>query len=227
MTKIRWTSKKRKGVEDSDFQSLPLQSSSLRMSPRLKKKKVEEAGTEASPIRLSTPVPKTSTKKMTVKKSKEKEKKTAAKEEKGWKLLLEFEENEGKVFSNFGSNEKYEPGDDDKSQHIDGNMLILSCVSKGQSFDGKAQETSRSSELEVKTRLRRVEEDLASVKNEDNGAVGGRKWRCLPSWSNENGSTRYSPDLYHATWLDEVPCELFCCAKCRCRLRTVGIRRRE
>ncbi|PON93592.1 Ulp1 protease family, C-terminal catalytic domain containing protein [Trema orientale] len=58
-------------------------SASARMSPRLKKKKVEEAGTKASPIRLSTPVPKTSAKKMTVKKSKEKEKKTAAKEEKG------------------------------------------------------------------------------------------------------------------------------------------------
>ena len=75
-------------MEDSDFQSLPLQSSSPRMSPRLKKKKVEEAGTEASPIRLSTPVPKTSAKKMTVKKSKEKEKKTATKEEKVMFLLI-------------------------------------------------------------------------------------------------------------------------------------------
>ncbi|PON86884.1 hypothetical protein TorRG33x02_172680, partial [Trema orientale] len=82
MTKIRWTSKKRKGIEDSDFESPPPQSSSPRMSLRLKKEKVEEAGTEASPIRLSTPVPKTSAKKMMVKKSKEKEKKIAAKEEK-------------------------------------------------------------------------------------------------------------------------------------------------
>ncbi|PON41920.1 hypothetical protein PanWU01x14_285870 [Parasponia andersonii] len=52
MARTRWTSKKRKAIEDSDFESPPPQSS----SPRLKKKKVEEAGTETSPIRLSTSV---------------------------------------------------------------------------------------------------------------------------------------------------------------------------
>ncbi|PON58121.1 hypothetical protein PanWU01x14_168910 [Parasponia andersonii] len=67
---------------------------------------------------------------------------------------------------NFGLNEKYEPGDNDKEQHIDGNMMILSRISKGQSFDDKVQGTSKSSELKVKARFCRVEEDITSVKDE-------------------------------------------------------------
>ncbi|PON77911.1 hypothetical protein PanWU01x14_022650 [Parasponia andersonii] len=208
------------------------------MSLRLKKKKGEEVGTEASPIWLSTPVAKTSAKKTAVKKSKEKEKKAAAKEEKIWsyetspllgqvfaiketnksipRILhwstemapsaevlrksifsnpnleimpmtpmaeelehphintifeLEKEKDEtfvlkGKLFSNFCLNEKFQPDDDDEDQHIDGNMLMLSHVNKVQSFDGKAQGTSSSSELEVKARLHIAEEDLTSVKDE-------------------------------------------------------------
>ncbi|PON40570.1 hypothetical protein PanWU01x14_295920 [Parasponia andersonii] len=62
MAKMRWTMKKRTN-EDSDFKSPPPQSASPRLSPRLKKLKMEGEGTKSSPLCISTPVTKTTMRK--------------------------------------------------------------------------------------------------------------------------------------------------------------------
>ncbi|PON45317.1 hypothetical protein PanWU01x14_260220 [Parasponia andersonii] len=140
---------------------------------------VTEVGTETLPIRLSSPDVKTTWEKTILKKSKEKLKRAATNEEKIWSyetipLLGQGFAIKEKLVESIprilrwttdmaSAAEESGPDEDEEEQHVDGNMLVLSRVGNDQSFSGKPEGSSRSSE--VKARLHRVKEDLASVKD--------------------------------------------------------------
>ncbi|PON60061.1 hypothetical protein PanWU01x14_155750, partial [Parasponia andersonii] len=66
----------------------------------------------------------------------------------------------GELFSKSGLKEKSVLDNHDEEQPLDGNLLILSRIGKAQRFDGKDKKASTSSDLNLESRLRKVEDGL-------------------------------------------------------------------